>query len=156
MNTAELLQAVEDAGCEFDCDVVGDLYKYLRRIDGVWIRLPDNFAWHHEDDDSDPNNARLVAHLNHYYKSKTDDLWRIGSIYSHIEVVYDYPNENSGKRIPVSIEINEGADPMSERERVSHPGALTMFLRGLVEEARKLTKEIRAANVREAAKEYEV
>ena len=154
MNTAELLQAVEDAGCEFDCKVAGDLYKYLRRRDEVWIMLPKVFAWA-EDDPSAPNNARLVANFNHTY-TKTADVWHMGSVYSHLETVYDYANDERDRRIPVAIELVEGADPFAERERLTHPGAITMFLRGLVDEARAKTKEIRAVNVREAAKEYEV
>jgi hypothetical protein len=153
MNTAELMQAVEDAGCEFDCEVSGDLYRYLRRRDEIWVRLPAAFAWNWEDGSQEANNARLVINCSHYY-TKTDDAWRIGSVYSHLEAVYDYLNEKSGKRIPVSIELNEGADPWSERERISNPGALTMFLRGLVDEARRMTKEIKAAQVQAAAKEY--
>lgn len=155
MNTAELMQAVEDAGCEFDCKVTGDLYDYLREIGKVWVMLPKSFAWAWEDESEKTNNARLVIsyYHSHYY---TNDAWRIGSVYSKLEAVYDYPNEKGGKRIPVSIELNEGADPRSERERISNPGALTMFLRGLVDEARRMTKEIKAAQVQAAATEYEL
>ena len=154
MNTAELMQAVEDAGCEFDCTVYGDLYKYLRHRDEVWIRLPNVFAWNREDGSMEENNARLVAAFSHF---KEEDIWRMGSIYSHLEAVYDpYANEEGGERTPISIELNEGKDPWSERKRLTNPGALTMFLRDLVDEARKMTKEIRAAQVKSAAKEYEL
>lgn len=139
MNTVELMQAVEDAGCEFECEVTGDLYRYLRRCNKIWVRLPAAFAWTWKDGSEEAN-----------------DAWRIGSVYSILEAIYDYPNEKGGKLIPVSIVLNEGADPRSERERISNPGALTMFLRGLVDEARRMTKEIKAAQVQAAATEYEL
>jgi hypothetical protein len=155
MNTAELMQAVEDAGCEFDCEVSGDLYRYLRRCNKIWVRLPAAFAWTWKDGSEEADNARLVISCSHshYY---TNDAWRIGSVYSKLEAIYDRPNEKGGELIPVSIVLNEGADPRSERERISNPGALTMFLRGLVDEARRMTKEIKAAQVQAAATEYEV
>lgn len=155
MNTAELMQAVEDAGCEFDCKVYGDLYEYLREIDKVWVKLPASFAWRCA------NDARLFACFYHVHnKTGLDasyDSWRISSIYSKVHVVYDYPTGEAGhERIPVAIELNEGEDPYEEQERLTHPGAITMFLRDLVDEAREMTKEINAARVKSAAKEYEL
>lgn len=159
MNTAELMQAVEDAGCEFDCKVNGDLYDYLREIDEVWVMLPESFAWVHQSDS--PNNARLFASFYHTHSNPKNtpsyDNWHISSIYSKVEVVYDYPTGEEGhERIPVAIELNEGEDPYEERQRLTHPGAITMFLRDLVDEARTMTKEIKTAQVRIAAKRYEV
>lgn len=159
MNTAELMQAVEDAGCEFDCEVYGDLYEYLREIDEVWVMLPASFAWVQQKDS--PNNSRLFASFYHVHnKTGLDasyDRWHISSIYSKVDVVYDYPTGEAGhERIPVAIELNEGEDPYEERERLTHPGAITMFLRDLVDEAREMTKEINAARVKSAAKEYEL
>lgn len=152
MNTAEFMQAVEDAGCEFDCHVNGDLYAYLREIDEVWVMLPAAFAWVQKDS---LNNARLFASFYHTHSS-TCDHWYISSIYSKVDVAYDYPTGEAGReRVPVAIELNEGEDPYSERQQLTHPGALTTFLRDLVDEAREITKEIKAANVRAAAKEYE-
>lgn len=63
--------------------------------------------------------------------------------------------EAGHERIPVAIELNEGDNPFKERDRLTHPGAITMILRDLVDEAREITKEIKATNVRAAAKEYE-
>lgn len=159
MNTAELMQAVHDAGCEFDCKVYGDLYEYLREIDEVWVMLPAAFAWVQQSDS--PNNSRLFASFYHVHNktglNKSYDSWRIGSIYSKLDVVYDYPTEEDiHERIPVAIELNEGRDPYEEREHITNPGTLTMFLRDLVDEARTTTKEIKAAQVRIAAKRYEV
>lgn len=153
MNTAELMQAVEDAGCEFDCKVVGDLYAYLREIDEVWVMLPASFAWVQQNDS--PNNSRLFASFYHTHGS-TCDSWHISSIYSKVDVMYDYPTGEEGhERVPVAIELNEG-DSYSERQQLTHPGAITMFLRDLVDEARTITKEIRAAKIKRAAKEYEL
>ena len=156
MNTAELMQAVHDAGCEFDCHVAGgddDLYKYLREIDEVWVMLPKAFAWVQLTDS--PNNARLFASFYHSH-GQSHDVWHISSIYSKVDVTYDYPTGEEGhERVPVAIELNEGEDPYAERQRLTHPGAITMFLRDMVDEAKRITKEIRAANVRRAAKEYE-
>ena len=154
MNTAELMQAVEDAGCEFDCHVNGDLYAYLREIDEVWVMLPASFAWVQQNDS--PNNSRLFASFYHTHGS-TCDRWHISSIYSKVDVMYDYPTGEEGhERVPVAIELNEGEDPYEERKHLTHPGAITMFLRDMVDEARRITKVIRAANVKRAAKEYEV
>lgn len=154
MNTAELMQAVEDAGCEFDCHVNGDLYDYMREIDEVWVMLPAAFTWVHQKDA--PNNPRLFASFDHIHDKKYD-VWRIGSIYSKLDVVYDYHNEEGiHERVPVAIELNEGSNPYDERDQLTNPGALTMFLRDLVDEARTVTKEIKAAQVRIAAKRYEV
>lgn len=156
MNTAELMQAVEDAGCEFDCHVAGgddDLYKYLRKIDEVWVMLPKAFAWVQQTDS--PNNARLFASFYHSHDAGRDH-WHISSVYSKLDVVYDYPTEkDENERIPAAIELNEG-DPYKEREDLTNPGAITMVLRELVDEARTITKEIRAAKIKRAAKEYEV
>lgn len=155
MNTAELMQAIEDAGCEFDCKVTGDLYDYLREIDEVWVMLPESFAWVTKAG-TDKNNARLFASFYHSH-GQTHDVWHISSIYSKVDVTYDYPTGEEGhERVPVAIELNEGEDPYEERKRLTHPGAITMFLRDMVDEARRITKVIRAANVRRAAKEYEV
>lgn len=155
MNTAELMQAVEDAGCEFDCHVNGDLYKYLRHIDEVWVMLPASFAWVTKAG-TDKNNARLFASFYHSH-GQSHDVWHISSIYSKVDVTYDYPTGEEGhERVPVAIELNEGEDPYEERKHLTHPGAITMFLRDMVDEARRITKVIRAANVRRAAKEYEV
>lgn len=158
MNTAELMQAVHDAGCEFDCKVYGDLYEYLREIDEVWVMLPAAFAWVQQSDS--PNNSRLFASFYHVHNktglNASYDSWRIGSIYSKLNTVYDYPTGEAGhERIPVAIELNEGDNPFKERDRLTHPGAITMILRDLVDEAREITKEIKATNVRAAAKEYE-
>jgi hypothetical protein len=153
MNTAELMQAVEDAGCEFDCHVNGDLYAYLREIDEVWVMLPASFAWVQQNDS--PNNSRLFASFDHAHGSSRD-YWHISSIYSKVDVRYDYPTGDEGhERVPVAIELNEG-DPYSERQQLTHPGAITMFLRNMVDEARTITKEIRAAKIKRAAKEYEL
>lgn len=159
MNTAELMQAVEDAGCEFDLTITEDLYKYLRRCEEVWVMLPATFAWVHQNDS--PNNSRLFASFDHTYSNPKStpsyDNWHISSIYSKVDVVYDYPTGEAGhERIPVAIELNEGEDPYEERERLTNPGAITMFLRDLVDEVRTVTKEIKAAQVRIAAKRYEV
>lgn len=154
MNTGELMQAVEDAGCEFDCNVTGDLYDYLREIDEVWVMLPAAFTWTKHPDSR--NNSRLFANFDHIHNTKYD-VWRIGSIYSKLDTIYDYPtDEGLHERVPVAIELNEGANPYEEREHLTNPGALTMFLRDLVDRARTMTKEIRAAQVRIAAKRYEV
>lgn len=151
MNTAELIQAVHDAGCEFDCKVAGDLYEYLCVCEGAWVMLPAAFAWAKPADLPD-NNSRLCASFYHIYKN---DQWRIGSLYSRLDTIYDYPSdEGHHERIPVAIELNEG--PYSEQKKLTDPGAFTMLMRDLVDEARKITKEIRAVNVREAAKEYEI
>ena len=157
MNTAELMQAVEDAGCEFDCKVAGDLYDYLREIDEVWVMLPESFAWLRRADLlNSTNNSRLFASFYHSHGA-SHDVWHISSIYSKIDVTYDYPTGEEGhERVPVAIELNEGEDPYKERQRLTNPGAITMFLRDLVDEARRITKVIKAANVRRAAKEYEV
>lgn len=153
MNTAELMQAVHDAGCEFDCHVNGDLYAYLREIDEVWVMLPASFAWVQQNDS--PNNSRLFASFDHAHK-KLNDHWYISSIYSKVDVRYDYPTGEEGhERVPVAIELNEG-DPYLERQQLTNPGAITMFLRNMVDEARRITKEIRAAKIKRAAKEYEV
>lgn len=155
MNTAELMQAIEDAGCEFDCHVTGDLYDYLREIDEVWVMLPASFAWVTKAG-TDKNNARLFASFYHSH-GQSHDVWHISSIYSKVDVTYDYPTGEEGhERVPVAIELNEGEDPYEERKHLTHPGAITMFLRDMVDEARRITKVIRAANVRRAAKEYEV
>ena len=155
MNTAELLQAIEDAGCEFDCHVTGDLYDYLREIDEVWVMLPESFAWVTKAG-TDKNNARLFASFYHSH-GQSHDVWHISSIYSKVDVTYDYPTGEEGhERVPVAIELNEGEDPYEERKHLTHPGAITMFLRDMVDEAKRITKVIRAANVRRAAKEYEV
>jgi hypothetical protein len=157
MNTAELMQAVEDAGCEFDCHVNGDLYAYLREIDEVWVMLPASFAWLRRVDMlNSTNNSRLFASFYHSH-GLTCDNWHISSIYSKVDVTYDYPTGDEGhERVPVAIELNEGEDPYSERQQLTHPGAITMFLRNMVDEARRITKEIRAAQVKRAAKEYEL
>jgi len=157
MNTAELMQAVEDAGCEFDCHVNGDLYAYLREIDEVWVMLPASFAWLRRVDlCNSTNNSRLFASFYHSHGS-TCDNWHISSIYSKVDVTYDYPTGEEGhERVPVAIELNEGEDPYSERQQLTHPGAITMFLRNMVDEARRITKEIRAAKIKRAAKEYEL
>ena len=155
MNTAELLQAIEDAGCEFDCHVTGDLYDYLREIDEVWVMLPASFAWVTKAG-TDKNNARLFASFYHSH-GQSHDVWHISSIYSKVDVTYDYPTGEEGhERVPVAIELNEGEDPYEERKHLTHPGAITMFLRDMVDEAKRITKEIKAAQVRIAAKEYEV
>lgn len=156
MNTGELMQVVHDSGCEFDCNVVGDLYRYLRRRDEIWIMLPKAFAWI-EDDPSSPNNARLVMNFNHAH-SKTDDRWRLGSIYSKLDIVYDdpEPDQRIPEQVPIGLELVEGISPMKEREMLTHPGIITTFLSELVDDARAKTKEIRAAQVRIAAKEYEL
>lgn len=161
MNTAELMQAIEDAGCEFDCKVTGDLYDYLREIDEVWVMLPESFAWVTKAG-TDKNNARLFASFYHSH-GQSHDVWHISSIYSKVDVIYDYPNGEEPlpsweghERIPVAIELNEGEDPYKERQHLTHPGAITMFLRDMVDEARTITKEIRAAKIKRAAKEYEV
>lgn len=155
MNTGELMQAVQDAGCEFDCTVNGDLYKYLRKIDETWVMLPKAFAWV-TDDPRAPNNARLVMSISHVH-NKTYDVWRIGSLYSKVDIVYDYPTGEAGhERVPVAIELVESEDLYEEREHLTNPGALTTFLRDLLDEVRATTKEIRAAQVRIAAKEYEL
>lgn len=154
MNTAELMQAIEDAGCEFDCHVTGDLYDYLREIDEVWVMLPESFAWVQQNDS--PNNSRLFASFYHSHGAGCDH-WHISSIYSKVDVTYDYPTGEEGhERVPVAIELNEGEDPYEERKRLTHPGAITMFLRDMVDEARRITKVIRAAQVKRAAKEYEL
>lgn len=154
MNTAELMQAVEDAGCEFDCHVTGDLYAYLREIDEVWVMLPESFAWVTKAG-TDKNNARLFASFYHSH-GQSHDIWHISSIYSKVDVTYDYPTGEAGhERVPVAIELNEG-EPYSERQQLTHPGAITMFLRNMVDEARRITKEIRSAQVKRAAKEYEL
>lgn len=153
MNTAELMQAVKDAGCEFDCKVDGDLYRYLRRRDEIWIMLPKAFAWA-KDHESAPNNSRLIMCFNHVRKS--DDYWRLCSIYSKLDLVNEDPEPGQiPQRIPVAIELNEG-NPTEERDMLTHPGILTTFLNEIVGQARRMTKEIRAAQVRIAAKEYEV
>lgn len=170
MNTAELIQAVVDAGCEFDCDIsyAGcdkedvNIYENLRYRDAVWVRLPAVFAWN--DCLTDANDARLVALFRH--RSIKNDIWAIGAVYGNLEVVYDYHNEKIDERVPVSIALNESIDAMKEKEiltypavqqeELTHPAAITMWLRGLVEEASKWTKEIKAAQIKEAAKEYEL
>ena len=155
MNTAELMQAIEDAGCEFDCHVTGDLYDYLREIDEVWVMLPESFAWVTKAG-TDKNNARLFASFYHSH-GQSHDVWHISSIYSKVDVMYDYPTGEEGhERVPVAIELNEGEDPYEERRHLAHPGAITMFLRDMVDEAKRITKEITAANIKRAAKEYEV
>lgn len=155
MNTAELMQAVEDAGCEFDCHVNGDLYDYMREIDEVWVMLPESFAWVAKAG-TDKNNARLFASFYHSH-GQSHDVWHISSIYSKVDVMYDYPNGEEGhERVPVAIELNEGEDPYAERQQLTHPGAITMFLRDMVDEAKRITKEITAAKIKRAAKEYEV
>ena len=155
MNTAELLQAIEDAGCEFDCHVTGDLYDYLREIDEVWVMLPESFAWVTKAG-TDKNNARLFASFYHSH-GQSHDVWHISSIYSKVDVTYDYPTGEAGhERVPVAIELNEGEDPYEERKHLTHPGAITMFLRDMVDEAKRITKEITAAKIKRAAKEYEV
>lgn len=161
MNTAELMQAIEDAGCEFDCHVNGDLYDYLREIDEVWVMLPESFAWVTKAG-ADKNNSRLFASFYHSHGA-SHDVWHISSIYSKVDVIYDYPNGEEvlpswecHERVPVAIELNEGEDPYKERQHLTHPGAITMFLRDMVDEARRITKVIRAAQVKRAAKEYEL
>ena len=155
MNTAELMQAIEDAGCEFDCKVTGDLYDYLREIDEVWVMLPESFAWVTKAG-TDKNNARLFASFYHSH-GQSHDVWHISSIYSKGDVMYDDPTGEAGhERVPVAIELNEGEDPYEERRHLAHPGAITMFLRDMVDEAKRITKEITAAKIKRAAKEYEV
>lgn len=157
MNTAELIQAVKDAGCEFECIINGDLYSFLRGCESIWISLPTVFPWTRDNEPDSDIFASLVAHVQKkhiIYSSTTSDCWHIRATYGKLEVIYDF-DKKSGDRIPVSIEMDEGVDPQHELERVNNPAALTRWLRSLVDEARAMTKKIRAAQIQVVGKEFQ-